>query len=370
MKILRSILFLCFFIPSSLLFADIINVPTDIDSIQGGINLASDGDTVLVQPGTYVETINFNGKNIVVGSLALTTGDTSYISQTVIDGDSSGSVVTFENGEDSTAVLSGFTVTNGYGSGGGIYIINSNPTIFYLLIIDNGVNYGQTFDDVEGGGIYLENSTARISHTKILSNFAVSIGGFGTPTGAGGGIYCLNSNPTFTEIEIADNTGIGSGGGIFLSNSYPTILNSLISNNVACEGGGICCDNSNPFLENVIIFENTSVESWGPGWSQSGWGGGIYLKNNSNAILVNVLINENTTENHDILKTGIGGGIFCDNSNLNMLNVTISRNYGAGIHCIHWYPDTSNIHLSNVTVKYNLNTGISTGSHTSVQSTL
>ena len=61
---------------TSLLYADIINVPADIDSIQGGINLANPGDTVLVQPGTYVENINFNGKNIVVGSLTLLTGDT------------------------------------------------------------------------------------------------------------------------------------------------------------------------------------------------------------------------------------------------------------------------------------------------------
>ena len=39
--------------------ATIINVPADIDSIQGGINMASDGDTILVQPGTYYENINF-----------------------------------------------------------------------------------------------------------------------------------------------------------------------------------------------------------------------------------------------------------------------------------------------------------------------
>ena len=101
-------------------FATTINVPADIDSIQGGINMAVDGDTVLVQPGTYVETINFNGKNIVVGSLTLTTGDTSYITQTIISADTSihnytrGSVATFENGEDSTAILIGFTITNGW----------------------------------------------------------------------------------------------------------------------------------------------------------------------------------------------------------------------------------------------------------------
>ena len=85
--------------------AVIINIPGDYPTIQEGINASSDGDTVLVQPGTYVENINFNGHNIVLGSLFLTTGDTTYIAETMIDGDSSGPVVTFESVEDSTSII-------------------------------------------------------------------------------------------------------------------------------------------------------------------------------------------------------------------------------------------------------------------------
>jgi hypothetical protein len=114
----------------SLASATIINVPADSSTIQGGINGSSDGDTVLVQPGTYVENINFNGHSIVLGSLFLTTGDTSYISTTVIDGDSAGSVVTLEGGEDSNTVITGITIQNGFGitGGGGITCDNqANP---------------------------------------------------------------------------------------------------------------------------------------------------------------------------------------------------------------------------------------------------
>ncbi|MDP6821629.1 MAG: fibronectin type III domain-containing protein, partial [Candidatus Marinimicrobia bacterium] len=59
-------------------------------SIQTAIDSSSNSDTVLVQAGTYTENINFNGKNIVVGSNMLVTSDTSYISSTIIDGNEAG----------------------------------------------------------------------------------------------------------------------------------------------------------------------------------------------------------------------------------------------------------------------------------------
>jgi hypothetical protein len=95
---LLSFWLLFFYLPVG---STIINIPADYSTIQQGINASIDGDTVLVQPGTYVENINFNGQNIVLGSLFLTTGDTSYISQTVIDGDSAGTVLTLTSGENS-----------------------------------------------------------------------------------------------------------------------------------------------------------------------------------------------------------------------------------------------------------------------------
>ena len=88
----------------------VLNVPADYGTVQEGIDATIDGDTVLVAAGTYVENINFNGKNIVVTSSQGT-------DRTIIDGNQDGSVVTFENGENSTAILSSFTITNGNGSG-------------------------------------------------------------------------------------------------------------------------------------------------------------------------------------------------------------------------------------------------------------
>lgn len=42
--------------------AFIIHVPGDYTTIQGAINASSNGDTILVEPGTYFENINFREK--------------------------------------------------------------------------------------------------------------------------------------------------------------------------------------------------------------------------------------------------------------------------------------------------------------------
>ena len=86
-------------------------------SIQHGLDVANYGDYIYVRPGIYFENINYDGRLITVASLYLITHDVNYISQTIIDGGGSGKVVTFEFGEDLSAILCGFTITHGFASG-------------------------------------------------------------------------------------------------------------------------------------------------------------------------------------------------------------------------------------------------------------
>ncbi|MHA1942610.1 MAG: right-handed parallel beta-helix repeat-containing protein, partial [Candidatus Hodarchaeales archaeon] len=205
---------------------------------------------MLVQPGTYYENINFHGHNIVLGSLFLTTGDTSYIPQTVIYGSGMySSVVSIRSGEDSTTAIVGFKITNGTGSG--INIHNSS-----INIKNNFITMNQ---QANFGGISCNTS----DYCKILDNI-ISYNYASDPDGArGGGIGCLNSNVEISGNIIYDNSTYGGfgfydmGGGIFINNSIATLSRNIIFKNKSSRGGGIFIFGSVINLENNIICFNS-----------------------------------------------------------------------------------------------------------------
>jgi len=188
-------------------------------TIQYGINVSSHTDTVLVLSGTYVENINYNGKLITVGSLFFTTQDTTYISQTIIDGNQNGSVVIIESGEDSTAVLCGFTITNGASTnGGGIYCYNSSPSLQNITMSGNSAD--------SGGGIY-----CCCESSPSLQNITMS----GNSADSGGGIYCDDSDLWLENVTISGNSASQDGGGIYCYYSVTVLVNSILWDNTPQE---------------------------------------------------------------------------------------------------------------------------------------
>ena len=131
--------------------ADTIAVPEDAQTIQEGIDKAQGDDTVLVSPGRYNESINFNGK-------AITLKSEKGPAVTIIDGWKVGdSVVKCINGEGPSTIIDGFTITGGTGNadlygeletiGGGLLCLHSSPTVLNCIFVDNEVKY-------QGGAIY------------------------------------------------------------------------------------------------------------------------------------------------------------------------------------------------------------------------
>ncbi|MHC4945394.1 MAG: right-handed parallel beta-helix repeat-containing protein [Planctomycetota bacterium] len=207
-------------------FSTTLRVPSDYPSIQKAIDAADEGDLVLVDRGTYLENINFQGKAITVKSA-------EGPDFTMIDGGQKGSVVTFTTWEGEKSVLEGFTISNGSGSaidyynesytcGGGIYChAFSSPTIRNNIICNNQVDHW-------GGGIFChKRASPQIRNNVLFENKAES----------GGAIYCLReSSPFILENAVYTNEA-ESGGAIFCDDAcYATIRHNFIGENSAGEG--------------------------------------------------------------------------------------------------------------------------------------
>ena len=87
--------------------ANTIHVPDDYPTIQEAIDWADVGDTVLVAPGIYAEHLQFRGKAITLASHYLTTGDSTFIDQTIIDAEQTGIAILLENGETQATLITG-----------------------------------------------------------------------------------------------------------------------------------------------------------------------------------------------------------------------------------------------------------------------
>ena len=245
-------------------------VPGEYPTIQSGIEACIDGDTVLVSLGTYHETINYLGKNITVGSLFLTEQDPSYIEQTIINGDNGGSVVTFENGEDTTAILSGFTITQGTGKlietdgelisyGAGIYCGNeSSATLSYLIVKENSAQLG--------AGIWVEHNDVPtiIKSCVIAENNA---------TASGGGIAVRNHDANLINCSIINNSSDDIAGAIFGYSEEINLINCIVWGNSQSQGthcyfaGGATVSISYSDIENGEsgIELISSTLNWGDG---------------------------------------------------------------------------------------------------------
>lgn len=252
-------------------------VPYDYPTIQDAIIAVADEDTVIVRQGTYVENINFLGKLITVRSTD--PFDPAVVANTIIDGNSAGSVVTFASGEGDDSALAGFTIKNGIGTpitiapwldgraGGGIVCIDSEPTISYNIIMNNVADFG--------AGIFCSGAELQpvISHNTIKENEAIQ----DVDWVGGGGIYSWGCSPWIHHNTICDNEAFridppaefaywGHGGGVYCTSASSAIVEyNEIYENMSEIGGGLCdrYSSSSIFRKNTIRDNQASGDSGG-----------------------------------------------------------------------------------------------------------
>jgi parallel beta-helix repeat protein len=291
--------------------AKVIQVPQQQPTIQAGIDAASNGDTVQVSSGAYVENISFNGKAITVTSVA-------GPRMTTIDGGQINSVVTFDSGETTNSILRGFTIQNGAATqgGGGILIDQSSPTIEKNIIENNTACGGG------GGGVYVESSSAVVKNNIIRNNAQGSCSG-----GLGGGGIALSGAGAAQIIgnTIEKNTwDSADGGGISINGAgIPTIMNNVIFGNYAYgDGGGISDDNG----ESELIIQNLIVGN------SASHGAGIYLAVSEGQ--VGPLLINNTVANN--VATVEGSALYAqgfDNQVELYNNIFIGSQGGDAVYC-------------------------------------
>jgi len=278
----------------------------DFDNIQAAVDAASDGDEIIVMPGTYTGTgdqvVDMKGKAVRLHS-------NNVLLMPIIDGEGARRGILCNSGETNKTIIEGFTITFGYAiNGGGMHNDTSSPTLTNCTFDSNSaLTYGggmvnnnyssptltncsftnNTSDHYGGGMRNYNNSNPTLENCAFENN---------TATNGSGGMYNhTNSNPTLTNCTFTGNTAGVWCGGMYNSESSPTLTNCTFTDNTANYGSGMYNWESSPTLTSCTFENNTANDD----------GGGMYNRYSS-PTLENCLFTNNTA-------TTYGGGMFNDN---------------------------------------------------------
>lgn len=232
----------------------LVNVPTDVATIQAAIDAVCDGGEIIVGPGTYNQAFNTNGKAVWIHSSA-------GAATTILDGTALGvPVVTIDSGEGLTTIIEGFTITNGSAAnGGGMFISASSPTVTSCIFASNTATN-------DGGGVYNSGGSPAFDLCDFNNNTAT--------LGRGGAVACDGGAATFSNSNFNGNNALGvsgDGGGLVVISGSVTVTTCLFDlNNAALVGGGIGVIGGSLTMTGSTITNNAATTGGGVGITGTG----------------------------------------------------------------------------------------------------
>lgn len=296
-------------------------------TIGAALAAARDGDTVVVEPGTYAESLDFGGKELTLRSR-------DGAATTVIDpGGAAWIAVYLGAGEGPDAVLEGFTIRNA--GQRGVWVWGASPTLRDLVIEGTGsaetwggalvLAYGTpALEDVTlrdnqayaGAHAYLEGATATFTRCTLTGGSAAY----------GGAVMGYGYAATFEDSVIDSNTASSNGAGVYLGwGSALTLTGTSLRGNVTAggHGAGIYAEGGSAItLTGGDLSDNLITD-----WDLTGAaGGGLYSNGYSQVTLDGTLVSGN--------QAYIGGGLYLAAGDvLAISGATFSANtgyYGGG----------------------------------------
>ena len=175
-------------------FSKTLLVPASFSSVESALSIATDGDSIFIDPGYYFE------YNLVMKSGVTLTGTGSNPQQVEINAQSLGRILLCEGITDASVNNITFAEGHAFGdvtyhqSGGGIFCSYSSIEINNCVFKDNQA-------DSHGGAIRFSHGSGNIYNCRFESNSAIY--------GGGGAIDCsYDSSPTLSGSYFRNNQGV------------------------------------------------------------------------------------------------------------------------------------------------------------------